>query len=94
MLFQIPQTTESLVLTKLLEQGPVVLVIVLGILGFFKFVIPAFQRLQEQHTSLLHEQIEEHRARSDKKDIQFLDTIKEVAATHERVVQNILAKVK
>jgi hypothetical protein len=79
------------ILEWVLQQGGMVVILLIGILFFFRFIIPAFQGLQEKHETLLQEQIKEHRQRMDLERGQFVETLRHVVETHKATVAIIAA---
>lgn len=74
-------------------QGGMVVILLLGIACFFRYVVPAFQKIEEKHEAALKEQIEEHRKRADAERAAFLGTIEKLAQAHEAAVNRMVSAV-
>ena len=73
------------------QQGPVVVIMLLFILGFFRYVVPAFQKIQDKHDENLKQQSAEHRERADKQLATFERALANVVETHERAIDKLIA---
>ena len=71
-------------------QGGMVVILVLVIIGFFRFVIPMYTRQQERNEEVLRTTIQDHKERADRQHVVFTETIKEVAASHERAIEKVI----
>ena len=74
-----------------LQQGGMVILLVFIILGFFRFLVPVYTRQQERHEEVLRTVAQEHRERADVQHTRFTETIKEVAASHERAIEKVVS---
>lgn len=75
------------------QQGGMVVLLILGFLFFFRYVVPAFQKIEEKHETTLRAQIAEHRERADAERSAFLGTIEKLASTHEAAVSRVVNSV-